>query len=560
MVDNPPIEGREILICAPYGRDAKSAAELLSQAIQTVSIQPDLDHTADALSSATGVLLLTEEALNLNRTRFIAAMADQPEWSDIPVILLVARQTRSEAMQEARVRQSLPTNNVVVIERPMSRRSLISSVETAMKSRGRQFQMRDRLEDLRRARETLEEQVAERTAALEGEMESRAQAEAALRQSQKMEAVGQLTGGIAHDFNNMLTGVIGSLEMLKRRIDAGRTNDLAKYMDAASTSAARAAALTQRLLAFARRQSLDARPVDVNQLMEAMDELLSRAINEGIRLEFALKPGLPNAIVDPNQLENAILNLAINARDAMPSGGVLTVETGVIDLGAAHVAKRPDMKPGRYVVVSVSDIGVGMPPELIEKVFDPFFTTKPLGQGTGLGLSMVYGFAQQSGGQVRIHSQPGLGTSVKIYLPSTDVGDEGREAPAPFTATGEGQRVLVVEDDSAVRMLVRDVLEEMGYQAVEFADPLAAVPYLASNERIDLMISDVGMPGMNGRELAETARTSRPDLPILFITGYAENAAIRSEFLGSNMDMIAKPFSLGNLMNKIGEMVKAQVI
>ncbi len=408
----------------------------------------------------------------------------------------------------------------------------------------------------------LEAQVRERTAELEdalarlqAETAERERAEASLRQSQKMEAVGQLTGGIAHDFNNMLTGIMGSLDLMRRGMASGQLDNIDRFMDAASASASRAAALTQRLLAFSRRQSLDPRPVEVNDLIRSMSDLIERAIDETVELKVVLTPDLPAGIVDPNQLENAILNLALNARDAMPEGGVLTVETSLVDLDQAQVATRPGLAPGRYLMVAVSDTGVGIAPDLIDKVFDPFFTTKPLGQGTGLGLSMVYGFVRQSGGQVRIHSQIGLGTSVKLYLPTTEARPASAAASAPPVPHGDGERVLVIEDEPAVRMLVREVLEALRYQAVEFADPLAAVPYLASGERIDLMISDVGLPGMNGRELAETARAHRPDLPILFITGYAENAAIRSGFLGANMSMVTKPFSLDELAAKIGQMI-----
>jgi signal transduction histidine kinase len=408
----------------------------------------------------------------------------------------------------------------------------------------------------------LEEQVRERTAELEdalarlkAETAERERAEASLRQSQKMEAVGHLTGGIAHDFNNMLTGVIGSIDLMRRRMAEGRVQDLDRYMDAALASAERATALTQRLLAFSRRQSLDPKPVEVNGLIQSMADLIEQAIDEKVDFKIVLAPDLPSALVDPHQLENAILNLALNARDAMPEGGDLTIETSVVDLDEAYTASRPGVSPGRYLMVAVSDTGVGMPPGLIEKVFDPFFTTKPLGQGTGLGLSMVYGFVRQSGGQVRIHSQVGLGTSVKVYLPTTDAQSTAAPTAASSAPHGDGERVLVVEDDAAVRMLVREVLEELQYQAVEFADPLAAIPYLASGERIDLMISDVGLPAMSGRELAETARLHRPNLPILFITGYAENAAIRSGFLGSNMSMVTKPFSLDELAAKVSEMI-----
>jgi len=408
----------------------------------------------------------------------------------------------------------------------------------------------------------LEEQVRERTAELEDsltrlktETAERERAEASLRQSQKMEAVGQLTGGIAHDFNNMLMGIVGSVDIMRRRMAAGQFEDLDRYLDIASASAGRAAALTHRLLAFSRRQTLDPKPVEINGLIRSMSDLLERAVNEKIDFEVVLAPDLPAGIVDPHQLENAILNLALNARDAMPDGGVLTVETSLVDLDEAHIATRPGISPGRYVMVAVSDTGVGMPADLIEKAFDPFFTTKPLGQGTGLGLSMVYGFVRQSGGQVRIHSQVGLGTSVKLYLPTTEARPAAASIVTSSAPHGHGERVLVVEDDATVRMLVREVLEELQYHAVEFADPLAAVPYLKSGERIDLMICDVGLPGMNGRELAETARDHRPELPILFITGYAENAAIRSDFVGANMSMVTKPFSLDELAAKVSQMI-----
>jgi signal transduction histidine kinase len=431
----------------------------------------------------------------------------------------------------------------------------LSAIDTALRNRRRQFDLRDRIEELRQSREALEIKVAERTAALEAEMVNRVQAEAALRQSQKMEAVGQLTGGIAHDFNNMLSGIIGSLEILRRRIAANRMDDLPRFMDAAWTSATRAASLTQRLLAFSRRQSLDAKIIDLNGLVRSLELLLRRTINEQSTLTLELASDIPSGIVDANQLESAILNLAINARDAMPEGGLITVRTGSIDLTEETAAASLGLARGRYVTLSVRDTGVGMGPEILERAFEPFFTTKPLGQGTGLGLSMVYGFAKQSGGQVRIQSKPGAGTTVTLYLPATD----GQPADALPSQSGqirggEGESVLLVEDDASVRMLIRDVLQELGYFPIEAAEPEAALPILASDQRIDLMISDVGLPGMNGRQLAEVARKHRPQLPILFITGYAENAAIRAGFLGSNMAMIMKPFAMDKLAAKIAEM------
>ncbi|MET0249865.1 MAG: ATP-binding protein [Sphingobium sp.] len=421
-------------------------------------------------------------------------------------------------------------------------------------------------EALARAAKLLEEEVDRRTAELKEaleklntEVQERERAEASLRQAQKMEAVGQLTGGIAHDFNNMLTGVIGGLDVMRRRIAAGRIDDLDRFMDAATTSAQRAAALTARLLAFSRRQSLDSRPTDVNALILSLRDLLDRTVSEQIAVSIMTQETAPAALVDANQLENAVLNLAINARDAMPHGGTLTLATGAVTVDAAECVAHPGIVPGDYVVISVSDTGVGMDDALLEKVFDPFFTTKPIGQGTGLGLSMVYGFAKQSRGQVRITSHPGEGTCVSIYLP---VAQDRVEAPkadaAQAVVRGSGQSVLLVEDDASVRMLVRDLLEELGYVAVEAADAQAAVDIFATGAQFDLMISDVGLPGMNGRQLAEIARRHLPALPVLFVTGYAENAAIRSGFLGTNMQMITKPFQIDSLAARIGEMLSVK--
>ncbi|WP_052507811.1 response regulator [Sphingomonas hengshuiensis] len=412
----------------------------------------------------------------------------------------------------------------------------------------------------------LEMQVRERTAELEHALErlraetaERERAEASLRQSQKMEAVGQLTGGIAHDFNNMLTGIIGSLDLMRRRIAMNRVDELDRYMDAATSSAERAASLTQRLLAFSRRQSLDPQPLAMNALIHSMTQLVERALPEKIELALVLGTDLPTALADSNQLENAILNLALNARDAMPDGGRLTIETGVADIDSADAAAPPGVADNRFVVVSISDTGTGIPPDLLDKVFDPFFTTKPIGKGTGLGLSMVYGFAQQSGGFVRIQSAADVGTSVRLYLPITEHSPSDTTVAPGSAPRGDGERVLLVEDDPAVRMLVREVLEELHYEAIEIADPSDAVPLLATDTRIDLMISDVGLPGMNGRELADIARTHRPDLPILFITGYAENATLRAGFLGTNMTMITKPFTLDSLATRISELIGSPV-
>ncbi|MET1077709.1 MAG: response regulator [Pseudomonas sp.] len=406
--------------------------------------------------------------------------------------------------------------------------------------------------ELRQLNETLEAQVEQRTTELRRNEE-------ALRQSQKMEAVGQLTGGIAHDFNNMLTGIIGSLELLRRRVASGRLNDLDSLIDLGVTSANRAAGLTHRLLAFSRRQSLDAKPVDMNKLVTSMQDLLRRTLSESIVMKICLCDDLWTAEADPNQLESALLNLVINARDAMPLGGLLTVETAnrLFDEHAPDTPK--DLAPGEYVVLSVSDNGIGMDPATIARAFDPFFTTKPIGQGTGLGLSMIYGFVKQSNGHVGIHSSVGQGTQVRLFLPrfrGTRLGESGIPTVAPLYARS-GETVLVVEDDQAVRLLVSEVLRELGYHFVEAAEASEALPILNdASQRIDLLISDVGLPGMNGRQLAEIAQQVRPHLKVLFITGYAEHAAVRGGFLESGMQMVSKPFTLDSLTRKVREMIE----
>ncbi|MDQ0349101.1 PAS domain S-box protein [Ancylobacter vacuolatus] len=383
--------------------------------------------------------------------------------------------------------------------------------------------------------------------------------EEALRQAQKMEAVGQLTGGIAHDFNNMLTGVIGAVDIMKRRLASGRFDDLDRFLEVASVSAQRAAALTQRLLAFSRRQSLDSRPVHINALVGSLHDLLSRTLGESVALDIACDEQVGWGTADANQLESAILNLVINARDAMPTGGRLTLATRPAVLKAQDAAGTPEAKPGRYVVIAVTDTGTGMTADVLSKVFEPFFTTKPVGLGTGLGLSMVYGFARQSDGHVAITSAPGEGTTVELFLPAAEPpGETDADLPARL-AGGEGQTVLLVEDDASVRVLVADILAELGYAAIETSDAPGAIVELASGRDIRLMISDVGLPGMNGRELAEVARRHRPDLPILFLTGYAGDTVARSHVLGTHMEMLTKPFAIETLAARIEEMMAAAV-
>ena len=375
-----------------------------------------------------------------------------------------------------------------------------------------------------------------------------------LFQSQKMEAIGQLTGGLAHDFNNLLTGISGSLELLRARIAQGRMRDLDRYITSAQSATSRAGALTHRLLAFARRQTLDTRSVDVNRLIAGMEDMLRRTVGPAIQLETALSASLWPTRCDPNQLETAILNLCINARDAMPDGGRVTVETQnswVDERGA----KERDLQSGQYVAICITDTGTGMTPEVLSRAFDPFYTTKPLGQGTGLGLSMVYGFARQSNGQVRLYSEVGSGTTVRLYLPRHFGEAEAEDEPPQFEAmpvAGSGETVLIVDDEPTVRMLVTEVLEELGYAAIEAADSLSGMKVLNSDVRIDLLITDVGLPGgLNGRQMADAAREKRPALKVLFITGYAENAAISNGHLHPGMHVMTKPFAMDQLALRI---------
>ncbi|NYH11991.1 ATP-binding protein [Pseudomonas moraviensis] len=545
------------LILAPLGRDSQVALMILNEAGYGGLITPDLATLCTELEPGAGLLLIAAEALNGPELEgLLTFLEQQPAWSDLPIVLLT-HHGGSEQGPSSRLSKLL--GNVTFLERPFHPATLVSLISTALRGRRRQYEARDRLIDLSESErrlqstlETLEQQVEERTAQLRHNEE-------ALRQSQKMEAVGQLTGGIAHDFNNMLTGIIGSLELLRRRLARGRTDDLDSLIDLGVTSANRAAGLTHRLLAFSRRQSLDSKAVQMNDLVQSMGELLQRSLNESIQLDMRLHEQLWVAEADPNQLESALLNLVINARDAMPDGGNLVVETGNQVLDRDYTATYSNLEPGDYVVLSVTDNGCGMPESVINRAFDPFFTTKPIGQGTGLGLSMIYGFSKQSGGHVSIDSKIDQGTTVKLYLPRFQ-GESLPHAPTDMEQAPdamEGETVLIVEDDPAVRVLVSAVLSELGYGFVEAGDADGAMPILDSEQRIDLLISDVGLPGMNGRQLAEIGRQYRPDLKVLFITGYAEHAAVRGGFLDPGMQMITKPFTFDLLTAKVREMIKS---
>ncbi|MCB8882500.1 PAS domain S-box protein [Acidisoma cellulosilytica] len=378
-----------------------------------------------------------------------------------------------------------------------------------------------------------------------------------LFQAQKMEAVGQLTGGLAHDFNNVLTGIIGSLTLIEARIRAGRRDGLDRYIAAAQGAAARAAALTHRLLAFARRQTLDAKVTEINTLILNMGELVRQTVGRRVKLSTDLEPDLWTVCCDPNQLESAILNLCLNARDAMPSGGCIVIHTGNLAL-LGRAASDLRLANGDYIAVAVSDTGTGMTTEVLARAFDPFFTTKPIGQGTGLGLSMIHGFAEQSGGRARIASEPGAGTTVTLYLPRyhgalPEEIEKGQAIDLSFSDR-RGSTILVVDDEEAIRMLIVEVLDDLGYICLEASDSESALAQLQDHPEVDLLITDVGLPGdMNGRQMAEAARSSLPDLKVLFITGYADSAVIGETF-GLGTRVLGKPFSLDVLMNQVRDL------
>jgi len=382
------------------------------------------------------------------------------------------------------------------------------------------------------------------------EVAERARTEAQLLQAQKMDAIGKLTGGIAHDFNNLLTGIITGIELIKKRTEENRPEKIMRYADAALASASSAAALTHRLLAFARQQPLDARPIDINQHIRSLEDLLRRTIGKRIALTLDLTSQSAIALVDASQLESALLNLVINARDALPQGGTIRVTTF-----AAHSTGDTRLADGSYLALSVKDDGVGIEHSVIDKVFDPFFTTKPIGEGTGLGLSTIYGFARQSGGDVVIRSLAGHGTEVTLMFPAGIDAIPVQDAPIAPLRLGAGQHILIVEDTASVRMFVNELLIDNGYRCTQAADVATALSLLENDASIDLLLSDVGLPHMNGRELADRARGWRPCLPVLFMTGYAENAINRQSFLGEGMDMIIKPFKLGALLEKVDAML-----
>ncbi|MGH6742081.1 MAG: ATP-binding protein, partial [Bradyrhizobium sp.] len=415
------------------------------------------------------------------------------------------------------------------------------------------------LVELRKFTEALETAVQERTRQLEAEYEARKRAEESLRQAQKMEAVGQLTGGVAHDFNNLLTVVLGGLDMIGRLLPelpaSSATTRMIRAKEMALQGAQRAAVLTSRLLAFSRQQTLDPQIIDANKLVAGTADFLRRTLGEAVSLETVLAGGLWRVSADPHQLENALLNLALNARDAMPNGGKVTIETANTYLDHAYVGQLPEpVDPGQYVMIAVADTGVGMDRATSERAFDPFFTTKGIGKGTGLGLSQVYGFVRQSGGYVRIYSEIGQGTTVKVYLPrhAGDRNDmrDGQAGQASVPEVGT-ETILVVEDDDALRGYTTEILAELGYLVLEAHDGQSAL-HVLNDHKVNLLFTDVVMPGgMNGRQLADEAVRRQPGLKVLFTTGYTRNAIVHHGRLDAGVQMIGKPFAFSDLAAKV---------
>ena len=517
-------------------------------------VEPVADGVAalDALRARRPDILVTDVMMpRLDGFGLLRAVREDASLRELPVVLLSAR-----AGEEAKV-EGLGAGADDYLTKPFSARELLARVSANIamaKMRGEAAEaVRASEAALRELNEQLESRVQQA-------IEQREQAEAALRQSQKMEAVGQLTGGIAHDFNNLLAGISGSLQMTEARLGQGRLDAVRRYVDAAQGAANRAAALTQRLLAFSRRQTLDPKPTNLNRSIADMEEFVRRSCGPNIAIEVVGAVGLWTVRVDQNQLENALLNLCINARDAMPDGGRLTIGTANKWLDE-RAARERDIPSGQYVSLSVTDTGVGMSKETIDRAFEPFFTTKPLGRGTGLGLSMIYGFVRQSEGQVRVYSEVGQGTTISLYFPRYH-----GEAPARTAAedgvsgfeSGYGETVLVVEDEPSVRLLMVDLLQDAGYRVLDAADGPAGLQILQSESRIDLLVTDVGLPGgMNGRQVADAGRSLRPGLKVLFITGYAENAVIGSGHLEPGMQVITKPFAIDALAHRVRSMIDA---
>ncbi|WP_250454753.1 response regulator [Caballeronia sp. ATUFL_M2_KS44] len=547
-----PVMGA-IAICAPSGIDADTIAQAINAIDLETSILASLDELGARLSTEDGEefagLFVTEEAL-VDELALAGALRQQPVWSDLPVIILTVAGNRTSSRKRWALFKSL--GNVTLLARPLRREDLESAARGIVRARARQHETRAHLLELKLAARDLEARVQERTAAL-------MEVEAALRQSQKMEAIGQLTGGLAHDFNNLLQIVSSNTELIKLRIRQGNVTDLGRYAHNVSGATEKAAALTHRLLAFSRQQTLDPKPVDVNRLVLEISDLVKSTVGPAIKVETRLHADPMLTHCDPPQLENALLNLCINARDAMPNGGQLHIDTDHATLDEQR-ARRFGLAPGDYVSVAVTDNGDGMTPEVAERAFDPFFTTKPMGKGTGVGLSMVYGFTRQSQGHASIDTAPGKGTTVRLWLPELRperAATQDAASPRTAIALPATLTVLLVDDETGVRTLLAEILRDAGYEVIEANDGVEGLEVLQSEATIDIVVTDVGMPRMNGVEMIERARVSLPELKVLFITGYAQQQVSLEQQLDRNSHMLTKPFAMNALLERVAVVVKS---
>ena len=553
MAASPEELADRIIVLAPIGRDAPAAAHHLAESKLACVICADLDDFNTKLSEGAAAALVTEEAFLRGSTQALEEwVANQPAWSDFPFIVLTSRAT-SPAAHAYRLRLLESLGNVSLLERPLNAVTLMSTVRAALRARRRQYEVQDHLLDRETSAAQLEDLVRERTAQLETandqlrkQITERRQVEAALQQAQKMEVIGQMTGGVAHDFNNLLTAVLGNLELALRR---GTDDCIRRYLEGATHAAQRGAKITSQLLAFSRTQRLQSEPIDLNSVVTRMGDLLFRTIGATVRIETILEKNLWQATADRSQIESVILNLAVNARDAMPNGGRLTISTA--NMPRDEQNKPVELAAGDYVAVCVSDTGTGMTDEVLRKAFEPFFTTKPVGSGTGLGLSQVYGIAKQTGGGVSIATKIGEGTKVTVYLPRT----RGRPLLQTSEAPGAPLRrhdatILVVDDDPDVRGLTISSLETLGYRVFGADGGRAAIDFVGRNVFIDLVLIDIAMPEINGVEAVQAILKERPGLPFLYMTGY-----VGPTKLDPSERVVKKPFTLAELAAKVEEVL-----
>ncbi|WP_428153777.1 response regulator [Brevundimonas sp.] len=547
------------LVLAPVGRDAVVAAQILNEAGTVAQVCDTLDDLLARMIEGAALAVVVEEVLiNGDLNALSTWIEGQPSWSDFPFLVLNRRGGSVERNPAAR-RLSVTLGNVSFLERPFHPTTLVSAVDTALRGRRRQYEARERIAEIQRAEAMLERRVADRTAQLQdanrelaAQIVEREKVETALRQAQRLEAVGQLTSGVAHDFNNLLTVVLGNVDQLRKNETDPK---VLRRLDMMREASQRGARLTAQMLAFSRRQKLEPRAVDLNETVRSMGDMLQSAIGGSVQIQPPqLAPDLWPAMIDPTQIELVILNLAINARDAMEVGGSLTIRTANARLDASG---RPDeLPPGDYVVVSVSDTGSGMTDEVLSRAFEPFFTTKEVGKGSGLGLSQVFGLAKQSGGGVSIDTEVGTGTTIRIFLPRADAAPMQEREPSGelMTAHDAGLVVLVVDDDEAVRNVTAGYLSDLGYDVIEADSGGAALERLNHHARIDAMVLDFAMPGMNGGELAKELKARRPFAPILFATGYADAEALID--VGEDL-IVRKPFTQAELARKLSRTLAA---